>query len=201
MKTINKKTINPVPLTGVTAAAGCVIHARLADKTPVLIRPICPQDEPLMVKFHQTLSEETVYHRYFGVLKLSQRVAHERLSRICFPDYERDIVLVAEGTNPGTGAREILAVGRLSRVHTSNEGEFALLVSDACQKQGLGTALLKRLVQIGRGQKLTRITALIMSDNHAMQHVAKKAGFKLVHDPGGHDFQAEYTLEYRSKNL
>ena len=49
-----------------------------------------------MVKFHETLSEQSVYQRYFSVLKLSQRIAHERLTRICFNDYDREIALVAE---------------------------------------------------------------------------------------------------------
>ena len=49
-----------------------------------------------MVKFHETLSEQSVYHRYFSALKLSQRIAHERLTRICFIDYDREIALVAE---------------------------------------------------------------------------------------------------------
>ena len=44
-----------------------------------------------MAKFHETLSEESVYNRYFSALKLSQRVAHERLTRICFNDYDREI--------------------------------------------------------------------------------------------------------------
>ena len=81
-------------------------------------------------------------------------MAHERLTRICFNDYDREIALVAETTEPKTGRREILGVGRLSKVHGANEAEFALLVSDRCQKQGLGTELLKRLVQIGREEKL-----------------------------------------------
>jgi len=166
----------------------------LADKTPVVIRPIRPEDEPLMVKFHEMLSEESVYHRYFSALKLSQRVAHERLTRICFNDYDREIALVAERTEAKTGRREILGVGRLSKAHGANEAEFALLVADRFQKQGLGTELLKRLVQVGREEKLSRITADVMADNHAMQHISRKVGFKLEHQSDGHDFIAEYVL-------
>jgi len=55
---------------------------KLKDQTPVIIRPIRPEDEPMLVKFHETLSEESVNHRYFSALKLSQRVLHERLTRI-----------------------------------------------------------------------------------------------------------------------
>ncbi len=59
-----------------------------------MIRPIRPEDEPLMVRFHEKLSDRTVYLRYFQPLKLSQRVAHERLTRICFIDYDREMALV-----------------------------------------------------------------------------------------------------------
>ena len=161
---------------------------------PVTFRPIRPEDEPLLVKFHETLSEESVYHRYFSQLKLDQRVAHDRLTRICFNDYDREIALVVEHQDPKSGAREILGVGRLSKARGRNEAEFALLVSDRWQKHGLGTELLKRLVQIGRAEKLERLTALILADNHAMQHVSRRAGFKIKHAVGDPDFMAELVL-------
>ena len=69
------------------------------DGASVLIRPIRPEDEPAMVQFHAELTEETVYSRYFEHLGLSQRTAHERLTRICFNDYDREIALVAEETD------------------------------------------------------------------------------------------------------
>ena len=66
----------------------------------LLIRPIRPEDEPLLVKFHETLSERSVSLRYFHAMKLSTRVAHERLTRICFIDYDREMALVAEAPGP-----------------------------------------------------------------------------------------------------
>lgn len=167
---------------------------KMKDKTPVTIRPIRPEDEPMLVKFHETLSEESVYHRYFSVLKLSQRTAHERLTRICFNDYNREIALVAEFAPAKGEPREIIGVGRLSKLHGSSDGEFALLVSDHWQGKGLGSELLKRLVQVGRDEKLSRITAMIMADNHAMQQVSRKVGFELTSDPEGRDVLAEYRL-------
>ena len=50
------------------------------DDTSVIIRPIRPDDEPLLVKFHETLSGQSVYFRYFHTVKLSERIAHERLT-------------------------------------------------------------------------------------------------------------------------
>ena len=168
---------------------------KLKDGTPVIIRPIRPEDEPLLVSFHETLSEESVYHRYFSQLKMDQRIAHERLTRICFNDYDREIALVAESKNTVTHQRAILGVGRLSKAHGQNEAEFALLISDRCQRQGLGTELLKRLVQIGRDEKLARLTAVIMADNHAMQHVCRKAGCTVRPDADRHDCTADYVFK------
>src|SRR6202040_431808 len=70
---------------------------------PVVIRPIRPDDEPLMVKFHSTLSEQSVYLRYFHMEKLDSRVGHERLVKKCFIDYESEMALVADWQDPSTG--------------------------------------------------------------------------------------------------
>jgi len=161
----------------------------------VVVRPIRPEDEPLLVKFHETLSEESVYYRYFSQLKLDQRIAHERLTRMCYNDYHREIALVAEYKDAKTGNRELLGVGRLTKAHGLNEAEFALIVSDRSQGQGLGTELLKRLVQIGREEKLDRITANMLPENHAMHHVSKKVGFKLNRGATNQEFRAEISLK------
>src|SRR5579863_7742419 len=102
----------------------------MKDGNQIVIRPIRPDDEPLMVKFHETLSDRSVYLRYFFSLSLSRRTSHERLLRICFGDYDREMALVAENTDPVTGERRIMGVGRLSKLHNRNEAEVAVLVSD-----------------------------------------------------------------------
>ncbi len=155
----------------------------LRDGTPVTIRPIRPEDEPLMVKFHETLSEESVYMRYFHMMNLTQRTAHERLTRICFIDYDREMALVAEHTDPETKEREIMGVSRLSsRGALPDEAEFSVLVSDRFQRLGLGTLLVGRLLEVGRAEGLERITAEILFDNHPMQRISKKLGFHLRRD-------------------
>ncbi|HEX7169844.1 MAG TPA: bifunctional acetate--CoA ligase family protein/GNAT family N-acetyltransferase, partial [Rubrobacter sp.] len=155
----------------------------LRDGTPVTIRPIRPEDEPLMVKFHETLSEESVYMRYFHMMNLTQRTAHERLTRICFIDYDREMALVAEHTDPETKEREIMGVSRLSsRGAVPDEAEFSVLVSDRFQRLGLGTLLVGRLLEVGRAEGLERITAEILFDNRPMQHISKKLGFHLRRD-------------------
>ena len=150
------------------------------------IRPIRPEDEPRVAEFHATLSERSVYMRYLHPIALSQRVAHERLARICFIDYDREIVLVAEDAGTAPGGRRIVAVGRLTKVHLSEEAEFALLVSDQFQGQGVGTELLRRLIEVGRAEKLRRIVGYISAENVQMIKVATKLGFRaarLTGDP------------------
>ena len=165
---------------------------KLRDATPLTIRPIRPADEPLMVKFHGTLSEESVHFRYFGIVKFEQRVAHERLSRICFNDYDREIAMVA--TRQATKEEEILGVGRLIKVHGVNEAEFAIVVSDQWQGQGLGTHLLKLLLDIGRQEGLERIIGHILPDNYPMQRVCKKLGFVVNYDSFAEAMKAEFAL-------
>jgi acetyltransferase len=167
-----KPAIQPYPIQ-------YVVQWEMRDGTPVKIRPIRPEDEPLAVKFHQTLSEQSVYFRYFHLMKLSQRTAHERLMRLCFIDYDREMALVADYKNPETSEHEILAVARLSKLHGVNEAEFSLMVSDRYQRQGLGTEMLSRLLDVARAEHLDLVSAEILPENTAMQRVCEKVGFVL----------------------
>ncbi len=159
-----------------------ILSWTMNDGTKVTIRPIRPEDEPLLVKFHESLTELSVYQRYLNALKLSQRVAHERLARMCFIDYAREMALVAELKNPQTGERNIIAVGRLIKEVNKNEAEFALLVSDVYQGKGLGTELLLLFVEVWSLEKFRRIISDFLPENRVMQHVSKKVGFQLRHD-------------------
>jgi acetyltransferase len=151
----------------------------MKDGEKVTIRPIRPEDEPLMIEFHKRLSERTVYLRYFQPLKLTQRTAHERLTRICFIDYDREMALVVERTN-SEGAPEIIAVGRLSKIHGRSEAEMAALVQDEFQGKGLGTELYHRLIEVAKNDRLHKVHSNMLGENKEMQHLCKKIGFKLT---------------------
>ena len=163
---------------------------KMKNGKKVTIRPIRPEDEPDMVTFHGGLSERSVYLRYFSPLNLQQRVAHTRLVRICFNDYDREIALVAEHQN-GDGKSQIVGVARLSKLHTNNAGEFAVVVTDAWQRKGLGTELTKRLVQIAKHEKMGSLVAYTLRENKDMQQMCKKVGFK-VRTPVG---ESECVIE------
>jgi acetyl coenzyme A synthetase (ADP forming)-like protein len=147
----------------------------------VIIRPIRPEDEPLIAEFHETLSDRTVYFRYLSALKLSTRIAHERLVRICFIDYARQIALVVVREN------RIIAVGRLYKdsqayARGKREAEFALVVSDGFQGQGIGKELLRRLIGIARKEGVETMFGEISAENQTMQAICRSMGFRISRD-------------------
>jgi acetyltransferase len=163
------------------------------DGSEFLIRPIRPEDEPLLVRFHAELTEATVYSRYFELLGLDARTAHERLTRVCFNDYDREIALVAECPDED-GLPRIAAVGRLSKDHATPSGEFAILVGDPWQRRGLGGELLRRLVAIGRDEGLERIWAEMLAGNTGMRRTAQEVGFTMTEEFGDPTVRAELRL-------
>lgn len=198
----------------------------LNDGTEVMIRPIRPEDELAMAAFNKTLSQDTIYLRYFYTISVSQLTDHGRLARFCFIDYDLEMTLVvekeaversraversgevAEGRGSGLveeegkelpvdgeqsaieneplesgRAKEIIAVGQLVRLHDRNEAEFALLIGDAYQRQGLGTELLGRLLDIARDEEMDAVIASILPQNTGMRKICEKFGFTFSNDP------------------
>ena len=161
---------------------------------PVTIRPIRPEDEPLIIQFHENLSEQSVYLCNFMPLNFKQRIAHERLTRICFNDYDREIALVADYYNEKRGRHEILGVTRLRKLHDVNEAEFGMVIADAWQSLGLGTELLTQLIQIARNEKLSRIFTTVLQENHQMEKICLNLGFELTRVAEKSEYNAQLLL-------
>jgi len=153
--------------------------ATLKGGATITVRPIRPDDEPRLVAFHESLSEQSVSQRYFQPFALGQRVAHERLSRIAFNDYDREIALVV------LADEVIIAVARLSKASAhaaavgQTAGRFSLVISDAYQHQGLGTELLQRLRTVAHDENLSRLSADVLAGNAPMQRLCERLGFTL----------------------
>jgi acetyltransferase len=180
LDTVPRSAIRPYP-------SRYVCESKLNDGTLVSIRPIRPEDEPLMVAFHHTLSEHSVYMRYFHWLKLDQRITHERLTRMCFIDYDRQMALVAVRQG------QILGVGRLVRSPLTNDAEVAVIVSDAWHGRGLGSQLVERVVEFARDEKVARLNASVLYENRPMLRILEKAGFRLI--PSNDPETVEATME------
>ncbi|MFP4223144.1 MAG: GNAT family N-acetyltransferase [Phycisphaeraceae bacterium] len=166
----------------------------LKNGTAVVIRPIRPEDEPMLVQFHHHLSEQTVQQRYFHMISLDARTTHQRLRRRCFIDYDREMALVAELPAAADRPGEIIGVGRLSQIHGTRDAEFAGVVSDAWQGQGLGSELLERMVDIARREGVERVVADVLAGNRRMLGMFDKLGFERERDPEEGVYHVELKL-------
>ena len=146
------------------------------DGTPITIRPIRAEDEPLMVEFHKSLSDRSVYLRFMHPMLIGQRAAHERLSRICHADYAREITLVADRHGVKPGELRILGASRMRRLLGTNHARFSILISDVCQGLGIGKELLRCLIEVARQEKLDCIESFILPDNQVMKKMCSEFG-------------------------
>lgn len=167
---------------------------RMKDRSRVIIRPIRAEDELPMVEFHKALSDATVYLRYFHAQRLESRVAHERLIRKCFVDYDREVALVAEHLNEDTGTSELLGVGRLVRQADEEEAELGVVVADRCQGVGLGRELVRRLIEIAKKEGIRCIKAEILTENTAMVALARHFHFHCARSEDPQSLTATLTL-------
>ncbi len=168
---------------------------KLHDGTGVEIRPIRPEDEPLIIEFTTSLSPSNLYLRYFHAVSVSSLISHEQLTRMSFVDYNREMSLVALRPDPKTGRQQIIANGQLSKLHGSNEAEFAIQVRDEYQGTGLGTELLTRLLEFARDEGIERVVAEIMPENTGMRRVCEKLGFQFERIPDSQNLLASIDLE------
>jgi acetyltransferase len=155
-----------------------VRKTRLKSGAQVTLRPIKPEDEPLWMELLGSCSPETIYSRfrYFFFWQ-----SHEVAIRYCYIDYDREIAIVvelAEGEK-----RRLLGVGRLAADPMRESVEYAVLVGDAWQDQGLGSVLTDFCLEIAKNWGIKKITALTTSDNLRMLSVFRRRDFTIVPDP------------------
>jgi acetyltransferase len=149
-------------------------HWLLRDGTPILLRPMKPEDEPLVSDFLNKCSDETIYFRYFRLIK---HWTHEMLIRFTQNDYDRELGLMALAQPPSPEA--MLGVSRLVMDADRQKGEFAVIVGDPWQGKGLGPKLLEQLIAVARDQGLKLLYGDVLAQNKPMLEMAKKAGFQL----------------------
>lgn len=158
-----------------------ISHWQANDGTRFTLRPIRPEDEPMVVEFHHQLSDRSVYFRYFHPLKLDTRVAHERLITKCFIDYDREMALVAEHDaehDDERGAHHIAGIARMVRNHSDQGAEVAFLVADKYQHRGLGSHLLGSLMTVAQREGVTYLEGAMLSENYNMKDIFSRAGFR-----------------------
>jgi acetyltransferase len=166
---------------------------KLKNSDLVIIRAIRSSDEPLLARFHERLTDRSVYLRYFSILSLSCRVAHEHLARICLID-DREFALVAVLQHEGGVEEEILGLGQMVRRNGPDDAELGLIVRDDYQNQGLGTRLSECLLEISRAVGAQRVVSLMLWENLAMRTIGRRFGCDMEFVPGEHAVRATLAL-------
>ncbi len=146
--------------------------------TEVFFRPVMPTDESLMQDLFYSLSEESIYYRFFTGTSV---MPHARVQRFTTIDYQRELAIVAvvgEG-----GHEQIIAVGRYTVEPDTNVAEVAFLVRDDWQRKGIGTWLQNYLIEIAKRRGIAALKARTLADNTAVLRLVHKAGVTIESTP------------------
>jgi acetyltransferase len=163
---------------------------KLKDGTEVLFRPIKPEDEYLWLDMFQSFSDETVRFRFFRLIK---DTPHEMRTRYCNIDYDREIGIVAEIKE--NGKRKLIGVTRLIlKPGSTDEAEYALVVSDKWHRLGLGSEFIDYTIEIAKDKKMKKLYGIVLKDNSPMVTLCREKNF--IFKPGD---PGEYAVEYPLK--
>jgi len=146
----------------------------LADHSEVVVRPIGPDDAPLLQAFVRRLSPKSRRFRFFVPLA---ELSAAQLARFVNVDAARGVALVALSRRPDGTA--IVAEARYALTQEHEDAEFAIAVADDFQRRGLGRQLMKRLLATAWRRDVRRLFGEIKSDNRAMLAFAMHLGFRL----------------------
>ena len=145
---------------------------KLRDSSVVTVRAIRPEDEALIIALHARHSEHTIRMRFFSMVKTLTR---DSLIRLCHLDYDREMALVA--VRRDADGEMILGVSRYYLTPESGDAEFALVVSDSAQRQGLGRHLMERLIGVAKERGVHKLTGLVLAENVPMLRLMASLGF------------------------
>ena len=162
----------------------------MRDGTPVLLRPMKPEDEQLVSDFLGKCSEETIYFRYFRLIK---KWTHEMLIRFTQNDYDREMGLMAIGQPPGPEI--MMGVSRLVMEANRETGEFAVIVADPWQGKGLGPKLVEEVTGIARERGVKLLWGEVLASNQPMLDMVKRLGFSLTRQIESQTFRVEMELQ------
>jgi len=161
---------------------------RLDNGKSVLLRPIRPEDEPMEAEMFTTFSAETKRFRFFGPIG---ETTHEMLIRYTQIDYDREMAIIAELTEEGR--KKMAGVVRIITDPDNESAEYAIVVGDPWQRQGLGTVMTDYILEIARNRGIKKIYAYLLKDNIEMLHLFLK--FKFTHQKEEDMYRVELSLD------
>ena len=138
------------------------------DGRRLSLRPIRPDDAPLLERFHQRLSSHSIYKRYFS---LHPVLSEQELRHLTEVDYVTRFAFVVEYLG------ELIGVGRFDRLPDSSDAEVAFIVADEFHHMGIGLLLLQQLADVAWSLGITAFSAETQADNRSMMGVFNASGF------------------------
>jgi len=173
-ETGRKPAIRPYPTEWVRTK--CLLDGEMST-----IRPIHASDEGKMQYFHEKVSPDDVYHRYYTVLPLVTRRSHDRLAPRCNIDYRHHMAFVAENENG-----EIVSVTRIVRANEENEFEIAFFTRTDYKGQRLASLLMETSIEWAEREHIPKLIAMTERGNQHMRSVFRGAEFIESPDPEDH---------------
>lgn len=164
-------------------------HLVTEGGTRLFVRPVRPEDAPLFQSFFKTLSQETIYSRFFSHIK---ELSPKMLARFTQIDYDREIALVATDDDPE--AEQMLGVARIIGDPDRKQGEFAVVVGDPWHGMGIGSNLLDKCLTIANKQGFQRVRGIVLRENQSMLAVGKKLGFQVKAGPDAGEFELVISM-------
>lgn len=145
---------------------------QLADGTNIKIRPIRPEDASIEQSFVRELSAQSKYFRFMqGLNELTQQM----LVRFTQLDYYRELALIAVLEQDDVETE--LGVARYIMNADGKSCEFALVVADKWQHRGIGSQLMRALVDAARQRGFREMNGEVLSNNSNMLKLTQSLGF------------------------
>jgi acetate---CoA ligase (ADP-forming) len=175
--------LDTMPATGTDEYRSDIV---LRDGSTLLLREARPSDAAALGAFHDQLSQESRYFRFFTVPKSTAA----EVSRLIHADGGNDVVLIGESGG------KITAVASYTRdPKNPDRAEVAFAIADALQGRGVGTRLLETLADIARPRRIRLFDAYVLGDNLRMMRVFEDSGFQIERRLSGGVFHVVLSLE------
>jgi acetyltransferase len=155
-------------------------HLQVKDDWPVFVRPIRPEDEPLIHELLRHVTPDDLRLRFFAPMK---EFSHEFIARLTQLDYARAMAFVAfdEATN------DLVGVVRIHSDSIYESGEYAILLRSDLKGRGLGWMLMQLIIEYSRSEGLKVISGDVLRENTVMLEMCRGLGFEVKSDPTEHD--------------
>ncbi|TWS96595.1 bifunctional acetate--CoA ligase family protein/GNAT family N-acetyltransferase [Reyranella sp. CPCC 100927] len=147
-------------------------HA-LPDGRTFLLRPMRPEDEPLIIEMTDRMDREDVRMRFFAPLP---RLSHEMAARLTQLDYDRQMALIALGGD-ADGRRHAWGVVRIAADPDNDSAEFAVAVRSDMKGHGMGSFLMNHIIAYARTRGLKTVMGYVLSENEPMLSLSRRLGF------------------------